>query len=106
MSFIHSGQSIPKNEGIFNNELNRKSEWVRAAPEIKGSSLKVFCSPHGRSMWVWKFGNELKNLKNPDSLRTREAEEPRSWEIWQSLTRGIFYNWFECLNACPVGKRR
>jgi hypothetical protein len=31
---------------------------------------------------------------------------PTFWEIWQNLTTGIFYYCFECLNACPVGKRR
>ena len=28
------------------------------------------------------------------------------WEIWQNLTTGIFYYCFECLNACPVGKKK
>jgi len=50
--------------------------------------------------------NGLKNLKNLDSLEKRGVEEPSSWEIWQNLTTGIFYYCFECLNACPVGKRR
>jgi hypothetical protein len=33
-------------------------------------------------------------------------KSPTFWEIWQNLTTGIFYYCFECLNACPVGKRR
>jgi epoxyqueuosine reductase len=32
-------------------------------------------------------------------------KSPTFWEIWQNLTTGIFYYCFECLNACPVGKR-
>jgi len=33
-------------------------------------------------------------------------KEPAFWEIWQNLTTGIFYYCFECLNACPVGKKK
>jgi len=39
-----------------------------------------------------------------DEKRTM-LKSPTFWEIWQNLTTGIFYYCFECLNACPVGKR-
>jgi len=32
------------------------------------------------------------------------VREPFLWEIWQSMTYGIFYNCFECMKACPIGK--
>lgn len=29
---------------------------------------------------------------------------PFLWEIWQTMTYGTFYNCFECIKACPIGK--
>jgi epoxyqueuosine reductase QueG len=42
----------------------------------------------------------------PDEEKYSMLKSPTFWEIWQNLTTGIFYYCFECLNACPVGKRR
>ena len=39
-----------------------------------------------------------------DEKRTM-LKSPTFWEIWQTLTAGIFYYCFECLNACPAGRR-
>jgi len=41
-----------------------------------------------------------------DPERLTMLKTPTFWEIWQNLTTGIFYYCFECLNACPVGKRK
>jgi epoxyqueuosine reductase QueG len=38
--------------------------------------------------------------------RLSMLRSPTFWEIWQNLTTGIFYYCFECLNACPVGKKK
>jgi epoxyqueuosine reductase QueG len=46
--------------------------------------------------WISASDNEKKEM----------LKNPTFWEIWQNLTTGIFYYCFECLNACPVGKRR
>jgi len=32
------------------------------------------------------------------------VREPFLWEIWQTMTYGTFYNCFECMKACPIGK--
>jgi len=32
------------------------------------------------------------------------VKEPLFWEIWQTMTYGTFYNCFECIKACPIGK--
>jgi len=32
------------------------------------------------------------------------AREPFLWELWQTMTFGTFYNCFECMKACPIGK--
>ena len=29
---------------------------------------------------------------------------PSTWDIWQTMTTGIFYNCSECMTACPVGE--
>jgi len=39
-----------------------------------------------------------------DEKRTM-LKSPTFWEIWQNLTTGIFYYCFECLSACPAGRR-
>lgn len=41
-----------------------------------------------------------------DEERHGMLKSPTFWEIWQNLTTGMFYYCFECLNACPVGKRK
>jgi len=41
-----------------------------------------------------------------EDVKKTMLKSPTFWEIWQNLTTGIFYYCFECLNACPVGKRR
>lgn len=37
---------------------------------------------------------------------TKIVRDPLFWNIWQTLTLGAFYECFECIKACPVGKRR
>jgi len=32
------------------------------------------------------------------------VREPFLWEIWQTMTYGTFYNCFECMKVCPIGK--
>ena len=32
------------------------------------------------------------------------TREPFLWEIWQTMTYGTFYNCFECIKACSIGK--
>ncbi len=44
-------------------------------------------------------------VRASDDEKQEMTKDPAFWEIWQSLTSGIFYYCFECLNACPVGKR-
>jgi epoxyqueuosine reductase QueG len=45
-------------------------------------------------------------VRASDDGKQEMTKDPAFWEIWQSLTSGIFYYCFECLNACPVGKRK
>jgi epoxyqueuosine reductase len=45
-------------------------------------------------------------IETSEDARREMLKSPTFWEIWQNLTSGIFYYCFECLNACPVGKRR
>ena len=33
------------------------------------------------------------------------VREPFLWEIWQTMTYGTFYNCFECMKSCPIGKQ-
>jgi epoxyqueuosine reductase QueG len=32
------------------------------------------------------------------------VREPFLWEVWQTMTYGTFYNCFECMKACPIGR--
>jgi epoxyqueuosine reductase len=32
------------------------------------------------------------------------VKDPFFWENWQTMTYGTFYNCFECIKACPIGK--
>ena len=41
--------------------------------------------------------------KNEDEV-WEAVREPFLWEVWQAMTYGIFYNCFECMRACPIGK--
>jgi epoxyqueuosine reductase QueG len=45
-------------------------------------------------------------VRASDDEKLEMIKNPAFWEIWQNLTSGIFYYCFECLNACPVGKRK
>lgn len=41
--------------------------------------------------------------KNEDEV-WEAVRGPFLWEVWQTMTYGTFYNCFECMKACPIGK--
>jgi epoxyqueuosine reductase QueG len=53
---------------------------------------------------VMQFAKGWVTASNEERLSMLRS--PTFWEIWQNLTTGMFYYCFECLNACPVGRRR
>jgi len=50
-----------------------------------------------------RFGMKATSLKD-DELRSHIGD-PTLWELWQNLLIGNFNNCFECINACPIGKK-
>lgn len=53
---------------------------------------------------VTRFGLKAISLKE-DELKTHIGS-PTLWELWQNLLIGNFNNCFECINACPIGKKQ
>jgi epoxyqueuosine reductase QueG len=54
---------------------------------------------------VIKFARKLISTSIEDE-RHALIKNPEFWEIWQNLSTGIFYYCFECLNSCPIGKKK
>lgn len=52
---------------------------------------------------VTRFGMSAIRLKE-DELKAHLGS-PILWELWQNLLIGNFNNCFECINACPIGKK-
>lgn len=52
---------------------------------------------------VVRFG--LKAVGLPEDRLKAHIGSPALWELWQNLLIGNFNNCFECINACPIGKK-
>jgi epoxyqueuosine reductase len=52
---------------------------------------------------VVRFGMKAIGMKDAD--QRAYVGSPTLWELWQNLLIGNFNNCFECINACPIGKK-
>jgi len=57
--------------------------------------------PYGVRRTV-RFLSEL--LSKPDEQKAVMLRDPFLWGLHQTLSQGLYYNCFECLRVCPVGR--
>jgi len=84
---------------------------INACPiKAIGEDRKVDVTKCSKENMKWGLPGVMKFARKFISAATEDErhaliKNPEFWEIWQNLSTGIFYYCFECLNACPIGKK-
>jgi epoxyqueuosine reductase len=64
------------------------------------------CSPYAMKNGLPSILNFFKELESEESIQKimKKLRGLQFWEYWQALSQGSFYECFNCLKSCPIGK--
>ena len=55
---------------------------------------------------ILAFIKELENLADSPEALFKKLRGLDTWNYWQALSQGSFYECFMCIQSCPVGKNK
>ena len=72
-----------------------------------GCNPKI-CSPYAMRNGLPSILGFIKTLETESSPQKilKKLRGLETWEYWQALSQGSFYECFMCIQSCPVGKRK